>query len=323
MTRPATRPPVVIRARGHERITATHGKTFELSTDHSIGGEATCVIGVAAEADWDALGGVIGPVAIVIEAGGSRQTLNAEASPFWTRGHGLVVRRSDYRSDDTLAVHADAAAADLDRALVEALAAPAAEVVVTVRPLGPPPAVALFTDRLEPRVANGVRVYGVPVGDVALDDVDVVLARPGAAIAAAQAVAGVPGDVLVLGPLPRGKRVRSDALATARQEANAVALVTVGEVPDDVAATAVFRPGEVVAPVRVGRPEQRVNADDRVFSVWAGLGGRPGADGPVGPLLQALLAEGVSARSLRQAVSRVPGLDKAWDYDAINALHDR
>lgn len=311
------RSPVVLRARGHARITATHAKTFELSADDAIGREASCVIGVGVRGDWDALGGLMGPVAIVVEAGGHKQTIHAEASPFWTRGHGLVVRKSGFRSDDTLAIDADTAAADLDRSLVAALADADCELTVTVRALGDPPAAVLFTDRLEPRVPDGLRVVGIPVREVDLAPDDAVLARPGAAVAAMQARLGLAGDVLLLGPLPRGKRARDEHVAAARAKAAAVALIATGEVPDGAAATAVFRPGEVVAPVVLGPPQQRVNADDRVFTLLAGTG--DGAD-DVGPLLAALLAEGVSARTLRQAIGRVPGLDRRWDYDAVQRL---
>lgn len=311
------RPPVVLRARGHALITATHAKTFELSADDAIGREASCVIGVGVTGDWDALGALMGPVAIALEADGRRQTVHAEASPFWVRGRGLVVRKSDFRSDDTLAVNADVAAADLDRSLVAALADPACELAVTIRPLGDPARAVLFTDRLEPRVPDGLRVVGIPVRDVDLDPDDAVLARPGAAVAACQARVGQAGDVLLLGPLPRGKRAKEEHLAAARAKAPAVALITTGEWPDGAAATAVFRPGEVVAPVVLGPPQHRVNADDRVFTV---LTGAADADDDIGPLLASLLAEGVSARTLRQAIGRVPGLDRRWDYDAVQRL---
>jgi hypothetical protein len=311
------RPPVVLRARGHALVTATHAKTFELSADDAIGREASCVLGVGVTGDWEALGALMGPVAIALEAAGYRQTVQAEASPFWVRGHGLVVRKSDFRSDDTLAVNADAAAVDLDRSLVAVLADPAGELTVTIRPLGDSPRAVLFTDRLEPRVPHGLRVVGLPARDVELGPDDTVLARPGAAVSACQARLGLAGDVLLLGPLPRGKRARKEHLAEARAKAPAVALITTGEGPDDAAASAVFRPGEAVASVVLGPPQQRVNADDRVFSL---LLGTSGADDDIGPLLAALLAEGVSARTLRQAIGRVPGLDRRWDYDAVQRL---
>lgn len=296
---------VVIHARGHPSVTATHAKTFEISTDDDIGREATCVVAVGARADWDALGRLIGPATITLEAGGHKAVVRAVVSPFWHRGHGLVVRKSGFRSDDTLAIDADGAAADLDRALVAALAS-GAEATITVRPLGDPPSVVLFTDRLERRVPDGVRVVGVPFGPVELSDEEV-LARPGAAIAAAQAVAGLAGEVLVLGPLAKGKRAREEQLAAARAKAPAVGVVTAGAAVDEAAASAVFRPGEVVAPVVAGPPAERLNTEDRVFSV---LAGDPVGDGQVGALLDALREEGVSARALRQAVGRVPGLGR-------------
>jgi len=309
------RSPVVIRARGHRHVTATHAKTFELATDDEIGPDASCVIGVGARADWDALGRLHGSARITIEAAGHRDELTARLSPFWSRGVGLVVRKSGFRGDDTLAVEADAAAADLDAALRAALAEPSTEVDVSIRVIEPTAAY-LFTDRLEPRVPDGVRVVGVPYSPVDLDGDDAeteweVLARPGAALAAAAAVLGSDDDLLVLNALPRGKRARAARLAAAPL----VGVVTAGEAIEVGAPTAsvVFRPGEVVAPVRLGPPGQRLGPQDRVFTVVK----TDAAADPVTPLLQALLDEGVSARTLRNAVGRVPGLDAGFDYDSL------
>lgn len=307
--------PVVIRARGHRHITATHSKTFELATDNDIGRDATCVIGVAATCDWDVLGRLNGLAVVTVDAAGHHLETTARLSPFWSRGHGLVVRKSDFRGDDTLALESDRAAADLDRALVEALQDPSTAVDVAVRVIAPSRTV-LFTDRLEARVPDGVRVIGIPFasGEVDVDGADDVLTRPGAALAAAAAVLGAGDEVLVLGNLPRGKRARGERL----QSAPVVGVVTSGQAVeiDAPVATAVFRPGEVVAPVRVGHPTQRLGAEDRVFTV---VKGEPtGSD--VGHLLQALADEGVPVRTLRNAVARVPPLNKEWDYDALLRL---
>lgn len=307
--------PVVIRARGHRHITATHAKTFELATDAEIGPDATCVIGVGATCDWDVLGRLNGLAIVTVDAGGHGMETTARLSPYWSRGHGLVVRKSDFRGEDTLALDADRAAADLDPAFVEALRDPSTDVDVGIRVIEPSRTV-LFTDRLEPRVPDDVRVIGIPFApsEVALDDADEVLARPGAALAAAAAVVEAGDDMLVLGKLPRGKRARGGRL----HSAPVIGVVTAGEAVeiDGAVATVVFRPGEVVAPVRIGRPTQRLGPEDRVFTVVKG----ERLENDIGPLLQALAAEGVPVRTLRNAVGRVPGLDKEWDYDALLRL---
>lgn len=300
----------MIRARGHRHVTATHAKTLELATDDDIGPDASCVIAVGARAEWEELGRRSGLAAITIDAAGCRQDVVARLSPFWSRGHGLVVRKSDFRGEDTLAIEADTAAADLDPELRAALRDPATAVEVSIRVVEPPPDTVLFTDRLEPRVPDGVRVVGVPFAPVDVDGADV-LTRPGAALAAGAAVVGRAEDMLVLNTLPRGKRARAERLAAAPL----IGVVTAGEALDveserDVAA-AVFRPGEVVAPVRRGRPTQRLGPQDRVFTVVR----TDAAADRVVPLLQALVDEGVPARTLRNAAARVPGLDV--DYDAL------
>jgi hypothetical protein len=328
---------VVITARGHHRITATHAKTFELAAHDDIGAEATCVIGVGAQADWDALARLHGPVAITVEAAGRRAVVQAEATPFWSAGAGLVVRKSDYRGADTLAIECDASAADLDRELATALTQDGAPVVVTVRPTDDaPPSAALFTDRFE-RLADGMRAFtdATPDAVVAAGQADVVLARPGLpAVAAGRALLGVDGDVVLVGPWPRGKRARQQRWLDSLARASALAVVTTGPawkdlvadvspMADDDVATAVLREGEVVAPVRMGLPEQRLNAEDRVVAVVRSSAVDPATGGSLGPLLQALLAEGVSTRTLRQAVANVPALAEEWSYESIIGLQDR
>jgi hypothetical protein len=73
----------------------------------------------------------------------------------------------------------------------------------------------------------------------------------------------------------------------------------------------------------MGLPEQRLNAEDRVVAVVRSSAVDPATGGSLGPLLQALLAEGVSTRTLRQAVANVPALAEEWSYESIIGLQDR
>src|SRR5207302_1566693 len=87
----------------------------------AAGPRATCVLGVGARIEGDPAGLGFGPVELVLEAAGRRAVVRAEANPFFDPTGGVVVRRSDLRGADTLAIDADTTAADLDRSLVAAL----------------------------------------------------------------------------------------------------------------------------------------------------------------------------------------------------------
>src|SRR5437660_2593944 len=106
-----------IECRGHAAITATHAKTWELTLDDDIGLRATCVIGVGSVVDWGRLLALRGPVRFGLSVGDRRDEVRAEMNPLFRAGRRLVVRTSRFRADDTLAVAADKASADLDRDL--------------------------------------------------------------------------------------------------------------------------------------------------------------------------------------------------------------
>lgn len=71
---------------------------------------------------------------ILIEVGGLTQQVNASGSPrlVLTSPIDMVVRKSDYASDRTLAVHADKSASDLPRGFVEKLKNPHQKIKITL-----------------------------------------------------------------------------------------------------------------------------------------------------------------------------------------------
>jgi hypothetical protein len=71
---------------------------------------------------------------ILIEAGGLKQQITASGSPklILTHPTDVVVRKSDYISDRTLAIHADKAANDLPRKFIEKLKDPKQQVKITL-----------------------------------------------------------------------------------------------------------------------------------------------------------------------------------------------
>jgi len=128
----------VVHARGHEHVSAAHTSTFEVTSDDWLTPAGDCILAVDADrvpADFDDafVEACRDPAATI------RATLAATTEDGTTvtdtvvgRGHpelsfenerSHVGRTSEYVDDRTVLVGADAAAADLDRELVDALAA--------------------------------------------------------------------------------------------------------------------------------------------------------------------------------------------------------
>jgi hypothetical protein len=122
----------VVRARGHENVTAEHASTLEFTSDDYLTPAGDCILAVEAdrvpadfdEAFVDACRSHEATVTATIEAGGHSHEVTGRGHPDLSfeneRSH--VVRTSDYVDDRTVLVGADGAAADVDRDLVAALA---------------------------------------------------------------------------------------------------------------------------------------------------------------------------------------------------------
>ena len=127
----------VVHARGHENVSAEHASTFEVTTDDWLTPAGDCILAVEADrtpADFDAAfveacrdpdATVTATITVTTDDGETHeQTVTGRGHPDLTfeneRSH--VGRTSEYVDDRTVLVDADAAAADLDRDLVEALA---------------------------------------------------------------------------------------------------------------------------------------------------------------------------------------------------------
>jgi hypothetical protein len=129
-------------ARGHENVAGTHAGTWELTSDDWLTPAGDCVLGVAADrvpADFapsfvDACRDAGATVVATLRADGHEAVVTGRGDPDLTLvdDRSLVVRTSDYVDDRTVMVGADAAAADLDRDLVAALAA-GADLTCTLR----------------------------------------------------------------------------------------------------------------------------------------------------------------------------------------------
>jgi len=132
----------VIFARGHENVLATHKTTFEITKEALLSEKGDCIIAVSADkalADLsfkfkDCLKRENAKISILIEADNIKETVSAFGSPKLILSHptDMVVRKSSYVCDRTLAVKADKAAWDLSRKLVEKLRNPRQKVKITL-----------------------------------------------------------------------------------------------------------------------------------------------------------------------------------------------
>jgi len=127
---------------GHRNIQATHKTTLEFTKDLNLSRKGDCIVvvfankalGDLADEFKDKLRKPQAKLTITIEADGIIEHVNARGSPqlILTHPTDMVVRKSDYVCSRTLAVHADKAAEDLSRNLVEKLKNPKKRVKITL-----------------------------------------------------------------------------------------------------------------------------------------------------------------------------------------------
>jgi len=119
-----------INAYGHKNITASHTTTFEITKASELKKEADCIIAVKADKACADLGKDFRDalkeakrVEITIEAGGITDIVTAYGSPALRMTHeeDIVVRKSDYIDNRTLAILANKSANELKQELVEKL----------------------------------------------------------------------------------------------------------------------------------------------------------------------------------------------------------
>ena len=148
MTRPMESIEATVDARGHANVSATHATTLEVTAEDFLTPAGDCILGVEADTtptDFDesfheACRSREADLTLVLEAQAEgsgvshTETVSGRGHPDLTFGSdtSLVVRTSEYVDDRTVMVDAGKAAADVDRELVDALAA-GAELRVVLR----------------------------------------------------------------------------------------------------------------------------------------------------------------------------------------------
>lgn len=126
----------VVTFRGHPMVKSTHPTTIEVTTEEHLTPRGDCIVGVGASIGCAQLDQQLKQG---LKRKGSRVTIRMFVGPFTfevkaegdprlelSHPHDIVIRKSDYVSDRTLAVHADAAARDIPREIVRQLRQPAA-----------------------------------------------------------------------------------------------------------------------------------------------------------------------------------------------------
>jgi len=128
-------------AYGHPSITATHSTTFEITKSGNLGEEANCIIAVKANRACKDLKKEFKEtlkegkkVEITIEVGEVNDKITAYGSPALklTNEKEIVVRKTDFIDDRTLAILADKAANELKKELIEKLKDSKKEVKITL-----------------------------------------------------------------------------------------------------------------------------------------------------------------------------------------------
>jgi hypothetical protein len=130
-----------INAFGHKNIAASHTTTFEITKSSELEKEGDCIIAVKADKACADLSREFRNalkeakvVEITIEAGGVADVVKAYGSPALRIRHeeDIVVRKSDYIDERTLAILADKSANELKQELVEKLRNPNTKVKITL-----------------------------------------------------------------------------------------------------------------------------------------------------------------------------------------------
>ena len=124
----------IVTFRGHPMVRSTHPTTIEITTEGHLTPRGDCIIGVEASGGCSQLDAKVkeglrrrgSSVTFRIIVGEHSFEVKAEGDPRLelSNPHDLVIRRSDFISDRTLAVHADSAARDIPRGMVRILKDP-------------------------------------------------------------------------------------------------------------------------------------------------------------------------------------------------------
>lgn len=132
----------IINACGHPNIQAIHPTTLMITKDEKLSHAGDCVIATAADkavADLnlsfkEALRKPNNRLAITLKVGENQTQVYAYGSPklSLSNSNDIVIRKSDFISDRTLAIRADKSSSDLDREFVKSLQSSKQHIIIAL-----------------------------------------------------------------------------------------------------------------------------------------------------------------------------------------------
>jgi hypothetical protein len=127
---------------GHLNVQAVHPSTLMITKESDLSKQGDCIVAVAADkavADLsvefkESLRKQNAKLTILIEVDGLTEQITAYGSPklILTNPTEMVIRKSDFISDRTLAIRADKAASDLSKELIEKMKNPKQKANITL-----------------------------------------------------------------------------------------------------------------------------------------------------------------------------------------------
>ncbi len=127
---------------GHENVQAVHPSTLMFTKEKYLSNNGDCIIAVAADKALSDLNPTFkamlkkpeAKLTMIIEVDGLTEEINSFGSPLLILTHStdVVVRKSGYISDRTLAIQADKSSNDLARELIEKLKNPKQKINITL-----------------------------------------------------------------------------------------------------------------------------------------------------------------------------------------------
>ena len=128
-------------AYGHQNVLGTHKTTLEFTKDSDLSLKGDCIIGVKADFDLKKIKELIQnaknkTITISIETVSApekiNETVTAQINFGFDSNREIVIRKTDFLSQRTLAVMTDKAANDLDRKFIDYLKNSGSKVKVTI-----------------------------------------------------------------------------------------------------------------------------------------------------------------------------------------------
>jgi hypothetical protein len=120
-------------AYGHPNILSTHTKTLEFTKDTELTLKGDCIIGVKADYKLEELLPLLkkDKIKMTIRIGDETIIITGKPNPDFTSAHEMVLRRTEFLSDRTLATRCDKAAIDLVKS-VQILKNPSLKMLVEI-----------------------------------------------------------------------------------------------------------------------------------------------------------------------------------------------